>query len=285
MSGERRRRRRRDGPLLIEENIVTNSRSTTTTTVRTEEQKRTENVTRQWYHTDDEDESLLDELQPAVPPSNAKISKKIERVLRKINAWTNEVSSTPAHQPNDTQQNPLQDTSFNKTTSPARDNPTQGRRHDSSFIKPISTSSSLFHSFRQRCCSSTYRDPRAISSTQQIPAHRPQSVMTFADQSLPQTTNVSCLVNNANRNYPSEGQTRKVRGRTLQIQFPMLSQPRIQRGGSDRGTSPFCALLSRWVPAVEREQRQCKHPPLIHDPWLDLIRQAFVTAALLTQVV
>ena len=210
MSGEKKRRRRKHGPVLIEENVITNLRSTTTT-IKTEEQKHTENTVRQFYHTDEDEESVSDDLQSTAIPSNEKISKKIERVLRKINAWTNEVSSTPTHHNNDMQQDSLQDMSFNKTNLPVYDNPQQGQRHESSFIKPMS--SSLFHSFRQRCCSSTYTNPNILNS-QQISAHRPHSLMTFADKPLPQMTTASCLVNNDNKTYPSEGQTRKVRGTT-----------------------------------------------------------------------
>jgi hypothetical protein len=195
MSGEKKRHRWRQSPILIEENIVIDSKSTTVTT-KIEEQKHTETTKRHWYNNEDE------RLQP-----NATISEKIERVLRKINSWTNETSSTATnHNNNNIQREPLQDTSFNKANLSGYDNIFQGRQNESRFTKP--TSNSLLNSIRQRCCSSTYNNPNMVKN-QQTSSHRPYS-MIFIDDPLPPT---SCRITKDDKDYFYEGQDRKVRGK------------------------------------------------------------------------
>jgi hypothetical protein len=204
MSGEKKRHRRRHSPILIEENITIDSKLTTTTSITTEENKHTENTIRKWYHTDEVDDNTQDEIQSKILLPNEKISKKIERVLRKINAWTNERSSTPTNNNNDMEQTSVHDTSFNKTNLPIYDNIHQDQRYESRFIKP--------NSFQQRCRSSTRSDPNVIKCSR-ISTHQPYSTMTFPDRPLPRMTTTSCAINNDKRNYFSEGQNRKVRGK------------------------------------------------------------------------
>lgn len=187
MSGEKKRRRRRHGPILIEENTIIDSKSIRTSTT-TKEEKHTENTIRKWYDSDDDDETIQDEIQ------SEKISKKIEHVLRKINEWTNERSSIPI----DIQQESVHNTSFNKTNLPTYDNIHHRRWYESPSL----------NSFRQRCSSSTRTDSSSIISTD-----RPYSAMTFTNSLLPQMTTTSCAVNNGNNNYFYEGQNRKVRRR------------------------------------------------------------------------
>jgi hypothetical protein len=160
MSGEKKRYRWRRSPLLIEENLIINTKSsssTTTTTTRTEEDKRSENTRRQWYNNDEDDEEI-----PLIP--NETISEKIDRVLRKINAWTNETS-----------------------TINNNNHPIQEERSSNRLIKPLSNYENIHsrpypfksteNSFRRRCSSSTYTDPSMIKT------YRPYS-MTFIDEPL-----------------------------------------------------------------------------------------------------
>jgi hypothetical protein len=214
MSGEKtRHRRRHHSPLLIEENIIIDSKSTTTTSITTEEKKHTKNTIRKWYPTDEVDENTQDEIRSKILLPNEKISKKIERVLRKINAWTNEISSTPpTNNNNDMQQTSIHDTSFNKTNLPVYDNIHQDQRYESRFIKPTSNSFQ-----QQRGRSSTRSDPNVIKCSR-ISTHHPYSTMTFADRPLPRMTTTSCAINNDKHNYFSEGQNRKVRGRISSFQ-------------------------------------------------------------------
>jgi hypothetical protein len=202
MSGEKKRRRWRRDPVLIEENITIDS---TTTTTRTEERKHIESTVCKWYNNDEDDNVNTKEIPPILLIPNETVSEKIDRVLRRINAWTNETSSTTSNTNNNIQREPLQDASFNKTDLSGYDNIRQRQSNESHFSKP--TYNSLLNSIRRRCCSSTYGDPNVIQ-TQQIPAHRPYS-MTFIDEPLPMTTK-SCRL--SNREF-YEGQNRKVRKR------------------------------------------------------------------------
>ena len=195
MSGEKRRHRWRRGPVLVEENLTIDSKSITTTT-RIEEEKHTENIRRKWYDNDE------NELQPTSLLPTETISEKIERILRKINAWTNDASPTSTN--NDKPPESLQDISFNKTDLSTYDEIRQRQQYKSRFTKP--TSSSLLNSLRQRCCSSAQADSARIPN-HQIPVHRPYS-MAFIDEPLP-----PCLPSNDNDNCLHEGQDRKVRER------------------------------------------------------------------------
>jgi hypothetical protein len=210
MSGEKQRHRWRRDPILIEENIIIDSKLTTITT-RTEEQTHTKNTKRQWYNNDEDEKNqpiiLSPTPPPPPPPLNETISEKIERVLRKINGWTNETSSTATnHNNNNIQREPLQDTSFNKTNSSAYDNICQGHQNESRFSKPISNS--VFNSFRQRCCSSTYTDPNMVKN-QKISTNRPYSMICVDDPLPPRSSRLT----KDDNNYFREGQNRKVRGR------------------------------------------------------------------------
>ncbi len=199
MSGEKRRRHRwKHGPVLIEENIVIDSKSTTVTT-RTEEQKHIENTRLHWYENDDEkEETNLNNI----PLPNETISDKIERVLRKINVWTNE-TSLPAtnHHNNNIPLESLQDISINKTNLSPYDNLWQGQQNQTS--PPKSTSNSFFNSFRPRCCVSTYANPIMVKNQS-----RPYS-MACVDESVPATS--CCSMKNTNQTCSYQRQERKVR--------------------------------------------------------------------------
>jgi len=175
MSGEKKRYRWQRGPLLIEENFIINSKSSsTTTTIRTEEEKHTENTRRKWYNNDDDEDDDDDEdIQLTKLTPNETISEKIDRVLRKINAWTNETSTI------DNSNNNQEQTSSNKLIKPLSkyDHITR-RQYNSNFTKP--TYDSSLNSFRRRCSSSTYSDT-SMTKVKQIPTHRPYS-MTFIDE-------------------------------------------------------------------------------------------------------
>ena len=152
MSSEKRRRRRKHGPIVIEENVIIDSKSTTITT-HTEEQKHIANTRRQWY--------------PNEAHANETLSERIERVLRKINGWTNETSltSTTNHNNTHSQQDSLQNISLNKTNSSAYDNIPQGQSDETHL--PKSTSNSFFHTLRQQCCSSNYCHPTLVKNQSQ----------------------------------------------------------------------------------------------------------------------
>jgi len=205
MSGEKKRHRWRPGPIFVEENITVDSKlRKTTQTSTTEEEKHTENKIRKWYNNnidEDDDNRTSSEIPLRTLSPNETISERIERVLRRINAWTNETSSTPT---NNIQRESLHDTSFNKTNLSAYDNIRQRQRYKSRFIKP--PTNSLFNSFRQRCCSSTSAEPN-VNQNQQ---HRPHS-MVFIDESFPSITTTSCILPNDNPNNLYEDEDRKVR--------------------------------------------------------------------------
>ncbi|CAF3928980.1 unnamed protein product [Rotaria sp. Silwood2] len=172
MSGEKKRYRWRRRPLLVEESLTINSTSTTITS-RNQEEKHTENIQCKWYNNNDDD------IQLKTLSSNETISEKIDRILKKINAWTNDTSIPTKN--NTTDNTTQQKMSLNKTTnlsssSSSYDN-TQRKTND---IKPISTS--LFNSVRQRCSSSTYEDPPMIK-LQKLSNPRPYS-MAFVHEPL-----------------------------------------------------------------------------------------------------
>jgi len=200
MSGEKKRYRWHRGPLLIEENFIINSKSSsTTTTIKTEEEKHTENTRRKWYNNDDEDDDEDEDIQPTILTPNETISEKIDRVLRKINAWTNETSII------DNTNNNQEQTSLNKLIKPLSkyDHITR-KQYNSNVTKP--TYNSSLNSFRRRCSSSTYGDPSMIK-TQQIPTHRPYS-MTFIDEP---TTIVTKSCNNNNNKLFHQRPNEKLR--------------------------------------------------------------------------
>lgn len=181
MSGEKKRYRWHRSPLLIEENFIINSKSsstTTTTTIRTQEEKHTENTRCKWYDDDDDEDDI--EFTRLTP--NETISEKIDRVLRKINAWTNETSTI--NNPNN-----QDETIFNKTTKPLSNYDNIYRKQYNSNVSKPPTYNSLLNSLRRRCSSSTYGDPSMIK-TQQISTHRPYS-MTFIDEPSYNNNNTS----------------------------------------------------------------------------------------------
>jgi len=179
MSGEKKRYRWRRGPILIEENLIINSTSSTTTT-KTQEEKHTENIRRKWYKNNEDDDDEDIQLSTLLP--NETISEKIDRVIRKIDAWTNETSTTTDNNHNNT--TIKQGTSFTKTTKPSFNyESTRRRPYDSNITKP--TYNSIINSFRRRCSSSTYSDT-SMTKVKQIPTHRPYS-MTFIDEPSPMT--------------------------------------------------------------------------------------------------
>ena len=207
MSGEKKRRRWRRAPLLVEENLTIDSTSTTTTT-RIQEEKHIENVRRQWYDQskDDENDETTDgkEIPLMTLLRDETIAEKIDRVLKKINAWTHETSTTAtaaaAAAPPTTSSNNHhyhhhpsihQDTSFNKTSKSSSnyDNIRQ-QCYPSTFAKPVP--SSLVHASRRRSSSSN-RPTRgegdsSVMISPEISTHRPHS-MTFFDEPFPVSSN------------------------------------------------------------------------------------------------
>ena len=187
MSREKRRRRRQHVPILIEENIIIDSKSTTITTHR-EEQKHIANTRRQWYPNEDN--------------ANETLSERIERVLRKINGWTNESSLTST---TTTTTHPQQTISLNKTNSSAYDNIPQGQSHETHL--PKSTSNSFFHTLRQQCCSSNYCEPTMVRNQSQ-----PISITSVDERVLPPpppaTTRSSMKMKKTNSSERQEGKVR-----------------------------------------------------------------------------
>jgi hypothetical protein len=179
MSGEKKRHPWRYSPPLIKENLIINSTSsTTTTTTRTHEEKHTKHTQSKWYNDDDDDND--DDIQLTTLLPTETISEKIDRVLKKINAWTNESTTTTNNSNNNN--SIQQETTFNKIIKPLSNYDNIPRQqHESYFTKPTYTS--LFNSFRRRCSSSTYNNPSMIKP-QQISTHRPYS-MTFIDEPSP----------------------------------------------------------------------------------------------------
>jgi hypothetical protein len=218
MNSEKKRRRCRRTPVLIEENLTINSSSTTTKTQRQEE-KHIENIRRQWYdrhnhrkhdasnqqsrrgngdnnkngnhndNNDDDDDDDDDDdgdgdgddrnipLATLLPDET--IAEKIDRVLKKINAWASE-TSTSHHQKTN---NPIQQgTAFNKTSklSSNYDNIRQ-QCYGSTYRK--STSNLLLNGNRRRSSSSSNGYP-ARTVPCDLSAHRPYS-MTFIDEPVP----------------------------------------------------------------------------------------------------
>jgi hypothetical protein len=183
MSGEKKRYRWRRSPLLIEEDLIINSKSssttTTTTTIRRQEEKHTENTRCKWYNNVEDDD---DDIQFSILTPNETISEKIDRVLKKINAWTNETTSTINNNNNNNNIN-QEEITYKKITKPSSNYDNIYRKqYNSNFTNP------LLNSFRRRCSSSTYGDPSMIK-TQQISTHRPYS-MTFIDE--PSSILTSC---------------------------------------------------------------------------------------------
>jgi len=166
MSGEKKRYRWRRSPLLIEENLIINSKLTsTTTTTRTEEEKHTKNFRRKWFSQDDadgnDDDDDGDEEGEKSDDKNHRptetIAEKIDRVLKKINAWTNETS---VNNPNPN----IHDDIFTNKHVDLYDNIQQQQ-------KP--------NQFRRRCSSSTNDDLSSLKYDQ-----RPYS-MAFINEPLP----------------------------------------------------------------------------------------------------
>ncbi|CAF1409216.1 unnamed protein product [Rotaria magnacalcarata] len=189
MSGEKKRYRWRRGPILIEENLVINSTSTTVTT-RSEDEKCTATTRRKWYKKnddavddddDDDDNNNNNNIQrPRRFPSET-ITEKIDRILRKINAWTNE-TSIPTRTDTSTNNANRTKMSFVKPTkSPCNYDNVPRTATNSNITMPCPNSS--YTSYRQRCSSSTYENPPMIR-TQRISNPRPFS-MTFINEPFP----------------------------------------------------------------------------------------------------
>lgn len=166
MSGEKKRYRWRRSPLLIEENLIINSKLTsTTTTTRTEEEKHTKNFRRKWFSQDDadgnDDDDDGDEEGEKSDDKNHRptetIAEKIDRVLKKINAWTNETS---VNNPNPN----IHDDIFTNKHVDLYDNIQQQQKSNQ---------------FRRRCSSSTNDDLSSLKYDQ-----RPYS-MAFINEPLP----------------------------------------------------------------------------------------------------
>ena len=157
MNREKKRRRQHRTPILFEENLTINSRSTTTSTQRHEDQ-HIENRRRQWfdYSTEEEGEGeepeTIDDLPFQTLSSDETIAEKIDRVLKKINAWTNERTTNPNH---------------------------QALQHEISFNKPSYNYDNLFpgsfslsKSSRRRSSSSTHLNSNHRANSMTFMAHR-----------------------------------------------------------------------------------------------------------------
>lgn len=188
MSGEKYRYRwRRRPPLFIEENLIINSKSLSTstsartTTRRIQEEKHTTTNTRhRWYGDDDKNDDDDDEDEISFTP-NETIAEKIDRVLKKINAWTNETSTRTNNNNSDIDEEQI---------------PLKKIERPLSSYGSVRQRSYEYHpmenSLRRRCCSSsTYGDPSVP-----ITAHRPYS-MTFIDQ--PSTNNRQTFTQKSNQ--------------------------------------------------------------------------------------
>jgi hypothetical protein len=179
MSGDKKYTRWRPDPILIEENITVNS-TTTRHCCGIEEQKHTENIRRHWLPND---ETSYDRRAAAMPPANERLSQKIDRILRKIYAWTNEKSTSDTSQidggffHNKHYDNLPAETDVNSC-------------HDEQHLAFV----------RRRCCSSTQTD-RTTCDLEHTSASRPFS-MEFVDRSLLRTAGT--------RSSYHPGQTRKV---------------------------------------------------------------------------
>ena len=202
--------------MLVEENITTDSKSITTTT-RAEEQKHTENIIRKWYDHDDNDENNSNNIQHTTFLPNKTMAEKIERILRKIDRWTNETTSIPINNNgNHMQRDPLQDKSFSNSNLSTYDNIHQDRECKSRSKKPISNS--LANPFRQRYRSSAYIDPSEALS-QQTSVHRPYS-MVFTNDPSTSMTNISSVLTNDNYNDELDRKVRSIE--KLRVNFLLL---------------------------------------------------------------
>ncbi|CAF1528169.1 unnamed protein product [Rotaria sp. Silwood1] len=189
MSGEKKRYRWRHRPILIEESLTINSTSTTITT-KNQEEKHTENIQCKWYNknknNDDDDDNNNNnneniQLKTSLP--NETISEKIDRILKKINAWTNDTSIQT--KPNTTNNISIQQKiPFNKTipTTTLSSSSSSSSKYDNIHRKLKPTSTTLLNTVRQRCSSSTYEDSPIIK-LEKLSNPRPYS-MTFTHEPL-----------------------------------------------------------------------------------------------------
>ncbi|CAF1137959.1 unnamed protein product [Rotaria sordida] len=183
MSGEKKRYRWRRRPVLVEESLIINSTLTTITT-RDKEEKHTENIQRKWYNNNNNNDDEDIQLKTLSP--NETISEKIDRILKKINAWTND-SSIPTrnnnnnNNNNNTNNSTQQKMPFNKTkNSSSSSSNHENIQRRTNNKKANSTASS--DTFRQRCSSSTYEDSPMIK-LEKLTNPRPYS-MTFIQEPL-----------------------------------------------------------------------------------------------------
>ncbi|UJR14892.1 hypothetical protein I4U23_001876 [Adineta vaga] len=196
MSGEKKRSRWRRALPLREEKRQINSKSSTTTT-KTQEEKHSENIRRKWYKkskdnnddidNNDDDDDIDEDIRLSILLPHETISEKIDRVIRKIDAWTNETSTTRTRTTTTNHNNTTikQETSFNQTAKPLFNyDQIHRRQYPPTHSKPAYTS--IINTFRRRCSSSTYSD-QSMNKIQKISTHRPYS-MTFIDEPLPMTT-------------------------------------------------------------------------------------------------
>ena len=197
------RRRAGGGPLLIEENLIINSKSTssststTTTTRRIQEEKHTaSNARHRWYDEDKNDDDDDDDDEISFTP-NETISEKIDRVLKKINAWTNETSTTAATNNNnsDIYQEQISSKKIDRPLSSYGNVRQRSYEYHPSYHP-------MENSIRRRCSSSTYGDPSLIKP-QTVTTHRPYS-MTFIDQ--PSTNNRQTFIRRSNEKMSNYSQ-------------------------------------------------------------------------------
>ena len=160
MSGEKKRYRWNRNPIVIEENLIIDSRTNRTQTGQEQRQEHIENTIRRWYPPGDDQRSRINRR---LDPANEKISEKIDRILRKIHAWTNDTTisdiNASKNQPKTDQRCP--------STRLTQENRS---KRNSTFLD----------SFRRSCSSSTQNDRDQID-LHPLPVHRPFS-MIFIDR-------------------------------------------------------------------------------------------------------
>jgi hypothetical protein len=199
MSGEKKRYRWRRGPILFEENICINSTTTNIDGHDTHNQ-HTEKTRQHWRaNKNDNKQDDIHRSNPLFSPLfNETMSEKIDRILRKLHSWTDDVPIDDVCKKN-------HGTSSHTTSSQINyDNLRFDHNEDVSANK--ARSNSFLNSFRQHCYPSMQTNESNIRLHNTRPI-RPYS-MTFVDRALP------CSTVSSSNYYPE--QTSKVREQSIE---------------------------------------------------------------------
>lgn len=162
MSVDKKRYRWNRNPILIEENLIIDSQTTRTQCGHEEQQQHIENTVRQWYTNDENQVQQTRRLDP----SNEKISEKIDRILRRIQAWTNDPNFNDS-------------TNQIRTSATSTKNETNVQTNTTSYVPR--RSSRFLDSFRRRCSSMANNEQNRVD-LRDISVARPYS-MILADRS------------------------------------------------------------------------------------------------------